>query len=174
MRGGGAWGGRRVGGWVLGVLMAVGVAGLSRVPWNLGPDEPTSELRLSWRTRAATTEACRPPTEAEVAGLPAHMRPREICEGGAVPVQLQVSVDGTELREGLLPSARDRTVSVYEIYPVPPGDHEVLIHFGPDPGASPGAPTGGAASFRGTLRFEPGRARLITLGPDGLTADGTE
>ena len=156
-------------GWIAGALMVVAVAGLSRLPWDLGPAEPTSELRLSWRTLAPTVERCRPPTEAELAGVPAHMRPREICEGGPVPFQLQVTVDGADLRQGPVPTGGERAVSVYEVYAISPGEHEVVVSFRPD---GPGDGEGESHSLRRTLMFEAGRARLITMGEGGLSVDG--
>lgn len=160
-----------MGGWVAGLLMVVALAGLSRLSWDLGPQEATSELRLSWRAQTPTLERCRPPTEDELAGLPAHMRPREICEGGAVPFQLQVSVSGTELRRGIISPTGDRTISVYEVYAVPPGEHEVVVNFGPEDAGNADVEE---ISLRRTVRFEAGRARLITMGTDGLDVDGTQ
>ncbi|NNM33204.1 MAG: hypothetical protein HKO53_09065 [Gemmatimonadetes bacterium] len=159
-----------IGGWIVGVLMVVALAGLSRLPWDLGPQEATSELRLSWRTQTPTLERCRPPTEDELAGLPTHMRPQEICEGGAVPFQLQVSLGGTELRRGPISPTGDRTISVYEVYAVPPGEHEVVVSFGPEVAGTADVEE---TSFRRTVRFEAGRARLITMGAGGLDVDGT-
>ena len=179
-------------GWVLGVVAAAVLAGLSRVPVDLGPDEPTSELRLSWRALAPTEEQCRPPTEAELSGLPAHMRPQEVCEGGAVPYDLTVSIDGEELRRGPASTSGERTVTVYESYAVTPGEHDVLVTFqaGRSRTAADGEPTsatapafdpggddqgGGRAShtLRRTLLFEAGRARLITLQEEGLSLVGS-
>ena len=160
-----------LGGWVVGVLLVVALAGLSRLSWDLGPAEASSELRLSWRAQTPTSERCRPPTEEELAGLPAHMRPREICEGGAVPFQLRVSVGGAEFRRGVISPTGDRTISVYEVYAVPPGEQEVIVSFGPEEPASVNVEE---VYLRRTLRFEAGRARLITMGVEGLSVDGAD
>ena len=80
----------------VGIMTVLLIVAASRVNWEATPDSK-SELRISWRYASPTTKACRPPTEAELAGLPQHMRPAEICEGGPIPFSLRIALDGRVL-----------------------------------------------------------------------------
>lgn len=144
------------------VVFSVLVAATSRVGWNSG-DAARSQFRLSWSGTAPTTEACRPPTEAEVEGMPVHMRPTQICEGGAIHFNLRVIVDGDTLVDGPLSSAGrgERAFSVYHEFVVRPGTHDLAVDFWPD-SAVANLPGGLAHSLRDEHAFDPGRATLLT------------
>ncbi len=139
------------------------VAG-SRLPWTSARGA-SSELRISWRSVAPSSRACRPPTEDEVRGLPQHMRPREVCEGGPVPFFYSVIVDEDTLSSGPAshPGGRgDLTLSVLDVHDVAPGRHRVRVDFWPD-SAARSLPPDAATSLDRTVEFGPGRAVLVTM-----------
>ena len=138
---------------------------LSDVTWRAA-HEDAAELRVSWRLTAPTSESCRPPTEEEIASLPAHMRPQEICSGGAVPFFLRVVLDGDTLRSGPADPAMgrsDRTVSVFETYPIDAGSHEVDVAIWPDSSVAD-LPPGLERRLTTRLEVEGREVVLVTLG----------
>ena len=89
-------------------------------------------VRLSWRAVGERVEACRRPSEEELAALPPHMRRAEICEGRMTPFRLAVAIDGEELLdERILPSGtrQDRPVYVLREFPVAQGPHRLRVAF---------------------------------------------
>ncbi len=105
---------------------------LSQVPWR-GLENDWSELRVSWRMPAPSLRHCRPPTEAELEGVPGHMRPAEICNEETVPFDLMVLIDGDTLHAGPAwhPGRRARTLAVYKRFPLPAGSHTLEVSFVP-------------------------------------------
>ena len=167
-----------------GLVLALIVLLPSRVDWDASPGAPRasgtvgtvgvvgvvgeqSELRLSWRYVAPTVQACRPPTERELAGLPQHMRPTEICDGGALPFRLRVVLDGDTLRSGLVQGGAGRALSILERFPVAAGRHDLSVDFWPD-SANQNLPPGLAKEITRSVNFTGRRAVLVTLEDDGL------
>jgi coenzyme F420-reducing hydrogenase delta subunit len=70
-------------------------AALSRVPATWGRSDPL--LRLSWRIVAPVETTCRRLTDAELQGLPAHMRNPQKCEAVTFPVKWSIRMDGAEI-----------------------------------------------------------------------------
>lgn len=123
---------RRIAGIVLAGAAVVGLAALSRVPYE--PDEPGSaRLRLSWRARGEAVARCRKATAEELKGVAAHMRQETVCEGARVaPYQLRVVIDGDTVLDQLAPGsgvAGDRPLYVLREYEVSPGRHHVQVWF---------------------------------------------
>ncbi len=116
------------------VTVLLGIVLLSRVAWRSSAGD-AAELRVSWRIPAPSNRRCRPPTEAELRGVLPHMRPTEVCTDEAVSFRLTILLDGDTLRAGPVgrSSARARTVSVHERFPIPPGRHALEVSFLPDP-----------------------------------------
>jgi len=120
-------------------LMGTGVAiaatallvTLSNVTTRVAASEDAL-VRLSWREVGERTRECRPPTEAELAGLPEHMRMDEVCEGRLAAWRLEVRVDGEmRVEREVRPSGarEDRPTYVFEELPVGPGPHELEVDF---------------------------------------------
>ena len=151
----------------LGLVMgAFLIAAPSRVSWEASPTA-SAELRLSWRYVSPTVEACRIPTEEEVAGLPQHMRPTQLCDGGPIPFNLRVALDGEILLEQEVGGRGERAVSTFEHFPVLPGDHELVVDFWPD-STEAELPEGLSQQLRRMVTFPERRAILVTLGEAGL------
>ncbi|MFN0180997.1 MAG: hypothetical protein ACKVZ0_19500 [Gemmatimonadales bacterium] len=72
-----------------GVLLAIG----SVAPWAPDPGDD-GLIRLAWSARPERIERCRSLTDEELAGVPAHMRERVHCEGGAARYALTVRTNG--------------------------------------------------------------------------------
>jgi len=95
-------------------------------------DSTDGLLRLSWRTVGERIETCRPPTEQELAAVPRHMRPEEVCEGRMAPFELRVRVDGeTRVARMIRPAGvrEDRPIYVFEESRVEPGLHQIEVSF---------------------------------------------
>jgi hypothetical protein len=106
------------------------VAG-SQVPYRVTPEE-AGRARFSWRAPPPRVEACRPPTEEELLGLPPHLRPEEVCEGRSLPFRLEVEIDGeTALEREIRPSGarHDRPVYVRHELPLSPGAYRLVVRF---------------------------------------------
>jgi hypothetical protein len=116
---------------LLAVAATTGLVAASGVRW-LADRDPGARLRLSWRAAGERVESCRAPNEAELAGLPAHMRPREICEGQLLPFRLSVALDGETVLERIVHPAgarADRPTYVFEELPLSPGVHRLRVDF---------------------------------------------
>ena len=77
----------RLVGVVLALGFTVGLGWLSRLSWE-AEAHAGGVIRLAWKTRSARVEECRVPREDELAGIPVHMRPTEICEREVQPYRL--------------------------------------------------------------------------------------
>lgn len=150
-----------------GGAMLLPVILLSSVPWPGGGNE--AELRVSLRLPAVTVEACRPPTAEEVRAVPQHMRPAEICSGGAVPFGMRVVVEGDTLDAGTVRppgGGRGRTLSVYRSYRTAPGALDVEVALWPDSSVA-GLPDALELSLRTSLSLAAGEVALVTRGENG-------
>lgn len=170
------------------------LAALSGAPYAPAGDEPPAVLRLSWRVRGAAVQSCRPPTEEEVAGLPAHMRPTRVCDRRVPTYVLRLRVDGRPLEEGLVEAAgarSDRPLYVFREVELEPGRHRIDVTFtqlaageeaddrredGGPGGAPSGEPPPAGESpppapahweLRAEVALGPGEVALVTIGADG-------
>ena len=147
---------------------------LSRVPWQ-GSGSGEGELRVSWRIPAPSVRHCRPPSEAELEGVPDHMRPAEICNEEVVPFDLTILIDGDTLHTGAAwhPGRRARTHTVYERFPIPAGSHVLEVSFLPGaPRVDSGSPQMDSVQALATTLFArvvaaPGDVVLVTRNDSG-------
>jgi hypothetical protein len=146
-----------------GVLLALALLGSllagTRAPYAVhAPD--AAAIRLAWRALGEAALHCRTPSEAEQAGLPAHMRRKQICERRLPTFRLRVAIDGADvLDESIVPAgaAGDRAAVVLRELPVAPGAHRLEIEFA----AENEAPPADAASLVRPKRL----ATDVTLAP---------
>lgn len=106
------------------------VAG-SGVPWEIDRED-AALIRLSWRAVGERVEECREPSAEEQAALPPHMRQPRICEARLAPFRLTVSVDGSEVFNGIIRPAGvrdDRPAYVFHEFRVAPGAHDLDVRF---------------------------------------------
>lgn len=126
---------RRFAGVLVGAAAVTAVAALSRVPYVAEPDGHAM-LRLSWRARGETFASCRRATEAELAGVPAHMRQEVICEGERLAAyRLFVAIDGRTVLSEVAPGsgvAGDRPIYVLNEFALAPGRHHLEVRFAKD------------------------------------------
>jgi hypothetical protein len=139
----------------------------------LGAAPAASALRVALRTQHARVELCHEPTEAELAGLPAHMRQKRICTETAIDYRLRVEVDG-ETRIDRVISHRgvrhNRPLVVDALIAVRPGRRAVTIEFAPI------RPEGFEGAFESVAGYRLddaveaplGRVRVAALGAQGL------
>jgi hypothetical protein len=136
---------RRAAAVVVAVAVTAGIAALSRVPYTHGSGGH-AVLRLAFRTPGEFVEACRRPSEEELARLPVHMRRDEICEGRLLPRRLVVRLDGAVVVDDTVqaPGARgDRPLSVFREIPLAPGRYALEVVW-----ETIGAPPAAAAAQR--------------------------
>lgn len=119
---------------VLAILFALavtaGVVALSGVPRGASRDEAV--LRLSWRARSERVQRCRQLSAEEQAGLPAHMRRTEECEGRVLPYRLDVALDGRPLIHETVHGGgarQDRPVYVFHEVRVPAHRARLSVRF---------------------------------------------
>lgn len=119
----------------IGVTVAVSVCAvlalLSGVPYS-AESAQGAVIRLAWRARGDRVRRCRRPTPEELSKLPAHMRPREICERGITPYRLRVTVDDVQRLDQLVRAGgaqSDRPLFVFSELVLSPGVHRVGITF---------------------------------------------
>ena len=143
------------------VVLALGVAGLSRLPLRSSDDDEAA-LRFSWRLRGEEAAACRLPTEEELADLPVHMRNPDACVGVLPPFELRVDLDDvTRVSREVLPSGArgDRPLFVYEDLRVPPGRYRLSVRFG---ARGDGAEATRSLALDTTVVLEAGRVLLVS------------
>lgn len=166
---------KRAGAAALAAGAMVVIVFLSWVPWR-GPEGDRSELRVSWRIPAPSLRHCRPPTEAELEGVPGHMRPSEICNEETVAFHLTLLIGGDTLRAGptRLTGRRARTLAVYERFPIPAGSHALEVSFVPasSPGLDAASPQMDSVRALGTTMSTrvvaaPGHVVLVTRDDSG-------
>lgn len=142
--------------WLLTLIGLALLGGIQQQPWR--HPSSTARLRLSWRTNGQEIKIPR----LQDPNLPAHMR---LPEGQAFdikirPYRLILRVDGQTLLERRVEAAgirHDRPLSVFEELAIPPGPHDLEVHFFPDDLSQDDQP------FRARWTFGPGRVRLIGL-----------
>ena len=165
---------------VLGALVAIamtaGAAALSRVPYT-ADRRAHSLLRLSWRARGERVEVCRTLGDSEFFALPAHMRQRQVCEGGIAPYRLAVRVDSAPTTERIVRAGDlrgTRPLFVFLELPLEPGRHHVRVAFGRADSATAkdsAAPhvddaVAGQLTLDETVTLGPREIALITYDPD--------
>jgi len=139
------------------VLLTAGVVLGSAVPY--GGEAEDARIRLSWRSLGEHVQECRVPTAEELAGVPEHMRMKEICERRLRPFRLEVWLDGAlALDEAVRPSGarEDRPAYVFHELSVNPGGHRVQVRF---------ATVGGTAApleIDARIALAPGDVALVT------------
>jgi hypothetical protein len=119
----------------LGVIVAFatafGIAWLSHAPYHIRPSD-AALIRLAWSARPERIESCREPSEAELAGLPAHMRQKVVCEGTSARYRLRVSRDGAPVLDEVVRGSglrHDRPLYLLRDLPTAPGRHEIVVRF---------------------------------------------
>lgn len=113
------------------LVLAIGVAALSRAPWRAHPDE-AALLRLSLTARPERIETCRTRTAEELAELPAHMRQELVCEGRTARYRLEIEVAGERLAEELLAGGgvrSDRPIHLLREHAMQPGTHRLAVRL---------------------------------------------
>ena len=162
---------RRVGVGVASAVLLVAMAALSRVPLRFaGPDDAL--LRLSWRMKGVSAEACRTLTPEELEKLPVHMRNPRACIGHIASYRLSVRVDGAlALIDTVRPAGArgDRPITLLRDLPLAPGSHRVEVRFDailPE-GVTP--PDDGILrlQWNGAVDIPPRGVALVTLDPGG-------
>ncbi|MEX0891236.1 MAG: hypothetical protein WEB88_03625 [Gemmatimonadota bacterium] len=150
---------------VVSALALLALGWLSRAPYTpSGADQGL--LRLSWRHVGQPAEVCRQRTQQELDALPVHMRTPQDCQRRRTEYTLVLRVNGGAPDSALvLPEGArgDRPVYVLRERALPPGEHQVEIHFAPAVGE------GDTLTFAGPVRARPGAIELITTAPDGGT-----
>jgi len=124
------------------------LAALSRAPLEAYPD-PAPVLRLAWSVRPERIEHCRTLTDAELEGVPAHMRQRVQCEGRSANYMLLVTVDGATRLDTVVTGGgarNDRPIYVLHDLSIPAGAHDLTVRFAREPlPAAPGTDSAAAA-----------------------------
>jgi hypothetical protein len=144
---------------IVALLLGAGVVLGSRVRYGAEPED--ARIRFSWRALGERVEECRAPTPEELAGVPPHMRMREICERRLRPFRLEVRIDGAlALDEEVRPSGarEDRPAYVFHELSVRPGPHRVQVLFAMQGGAAAGAPL----ELDARITLAPGEIALVT------------
>ncbi len=154
---------------LIGATICVAIISAGRIPWTPEP-EGTALVRLSWRAVLPSEEDCHPPTPEELAGLPQHMRPAEICTGGPIPYRLRFTLDGETLVDEAVTGAgarEDRPMYVLHEVKVEPGKHRIDVEFGPEEGASSGGGGPAGSSLVQEVELGPLDIALVTRDSDG-------
>lgn len=160
---------QRVAAVILGSLLAVGVAVLTRAPVQFA-DGGDALIRLSWRLEGVTVEECQELSAEELADLPIHMRNPQACIGQIADYELSVRLSGSEvLLDTLEPGGArgDRPIYVLADLPVAAGPHDVAVRFSAL--VSEAYAGEGPTEFTWTGIVEPGSGDivLITLDESG-------
>jgi hypothetical protein len=153
------------GGLAVGLTALLGF--LARAPLA-GDHAGQSALVLAWRVRGEEVVECRPPTEAELADLPVHMRNPDACIGDIPPFSLEVTVDGqAKVSRTVRPAGvrGDRPLYVYEELWLDPGPYALAVSFRSQDGGA--APEQAALQLDTSVRLRPGQILLVTRGSDG-------
>jgi hypothetical protein len=125
---------RAAGAGLVALLSVLGVAALTRVPYDAEHAEDAI-LRLSWRTRGEEVRECRTLSPEELAALPVHMQRTEVCEGRVLSRHLLVRVDRRSVVDDTVRAAgarSDRPLYVYYEIPLSPGVHALHVRFVPE------------------------------------------
>lgn len=87
-------------------------------------------LRIAGVFNSTRAEDCRPPTDADIAGMPKHMRPLEICERQPITYRIVATVDGEALLQKQIQRSdgrADQQLLVSEDLSIAPGKRHVEI-----------------------------------------------
>lgn len=144
------------------VVMAVGIAALSRLPYTPG-DAEDALVRLAWRYRGETESVCRPITDEERARLPVHMQRDTICQASGTPHRLRLVVDGVAAADTLVRAAGargDRPIYVFHEVLLTAGSHRIEVDFAPE--ASGGKPAPDGLSLNTTVDLGRRQVALVT------------
>jgi hypothetical protein len=156
----------KIRGAVVALALTVVTAGLSRVPVDFSTEDG-GILRLSWRNRGVTVQACRTRSAEELASLPVHMRNPTACIGEIASYRLVVFVDGAVVVDDTLRPAGargDRPVYVLEDLPLDVGRHPIAVEYTALLPEDADPPDGIVSlSWSGTISMARGRVTLITL-----------
>jgi hypothetical protein len=119
--------------WLAGATLVLGggllTAALSVMPWRV-PGAELALLRLAWSGRPERLELCRQLTDAELEGVPVHMRRRVQCEGRSARYGLEVTIDDSGLLHDTLlggGARNDRPIHLLRDISVTPGAHRLGI-----------------------------------------------
>lgn len=122
---------RRAGAWGLALVLALGLAALSRGNWRAHRGDE-AVLRLTWSVRPERIETCRRVSEAEQADRPAHMRQAVVCEGASATYRLRVWRDDQLLDDEVLRGGgfrNDRPIYLLRDYPASPGTWRLRVEM---------------------------------------------
>lgn len=100
----------------------------AQAPFGTDPDHAL--IRVAGLLPAFSAESCRPPSGDEVAGIPLHMRPKEVCTKTPLRYSLSIEVDGHPLHSETLedPYGRvDRSLFLELEKKVAPGHRLISI-----------------------------------------------
>ena len=145
--------------------LVLAIAALSQAPYT-PPGSSDAMLRFSWRMNVKAEETCRPRTQAELDGLPVHMRTPEVCTVDSASYAIVLRIDALApdtihlIRGGL---KGDCPLFVLEDRTLSPGEHHVRVKLVRV--ARSGVKV--LASFDTTLEAAPGTIQLITLDHNG-------
>lgn len=164
---------RAAGAALVALLVVLGIAALSRVPYDAEHAEDAI-IRLSWRTRGDQVRECRTLSPEELANLPVHMQRTEVCEGRVLSRHLLVQVDGRSVVDDTVRPAGargDRPLYVYYDIPVPPGVHALHVRFVPEaiaasPAPGEGSPPPATLDFEARVDLNAGEIALVTYDAD--------
>lgn len=166
--------GRRILAGAMALVATALIGALSQVPYDAAPADTPALLRLAWRARGVRVEECRRLTEEELAGVPAHMRVEEECQGRVLPYRLEVVVDGEHRIDRLVRAAgarEDRPLYVLEQVSLPSGTHAVAVSFVRQgslvPEDSATATTPAVLELDAPVTLAPGDIALVTYDADG-------
>jgi hypothetical protein len=152
----------RLAGFALALALLGALAVGTRAPYAANAPEAAT-IRLAWRALGEAALHCRTPSAEELAGLPVHMRRKEICERRLPTFQLEVAVDGVRvLDERVVPAgaAGDRAAVVLRELAVAQGLHRLQIEF-----AAFGEGTAPPKRLDRTLTLAAGEVALVMEDP---------
>ena len=121
---------QRITGFVAMLALVAGAAMLSAWPSYRILPEGMAVVVLSFSHGAP--RSCRTLTAEELAGLPANMRRKEICERGRPPVYVELDLDGETVLAEILPAsgiAGDGPSRIYRSFVVPMGPHNLSVRL---------------------------------------------
>lgn len=153
------------------LALTAGTVALSRIPTAFSlPDDAL--LRLSWKMKGITAQACRTRTPEELEKLPVHMRDPRACIGHIASYHLGVRVDGVlALDDTVAPAGArgDRPLTLLRDLPLKPGSHRVAVAFDAILPDTVPPPEEGirSLSWSGTVVVGSRAVALITLGDEG-------
>jgi hypothetical protein len=158
---------KRLAGALLALALLGAVLAGTRAPYAVNPADAAS-IRLAWRAHGEAALHCRTPSEAEQAGLPTHMRRKQICERRLPTYRLRVAIDDTAvLDERVAPAgaAGDRAAVVLRELSVAPGAHRLEIELGIETERGAAAAPPAPKRLARDIELEPGEVALVMEDP---------